>query len=42
MVETAFESRAKANELEDEAILLLEDTLVEAYQKRTGRKVALR
>ncbi|HUW95133.1 MAG TPA: restriction endonuclease subunit S [Anaerolineae bacterium] len=37
----AYDNRAKANELENRAIRLLEDTLVEAYQKRTGRKVAI-
>lgn len=41
LVVTAFENRDKANWLEDQAIKLLEDTLVESYQRRTGRKVAI-
>jgi len=42
LVIKAYDNRAKANGLENQAIKLLEDTLVEAYQKRTGRGVAVR
>jgi type I restriction enzyme S subunit len=41
-VEAAYKNRAEANQLEDQATRLFEDTLVKAYQKRTGRMVALR